>query len=289
MTERLDNEPTTPVGGPEVAATTAAQMRPTGRRTILRRFVVIGAAGAALVVVAGVAANLWVAWSGGRGNVASAAGAPTAQVAIILGAKAWRDRPSPMLADRLDIGIELYKAGKVPKLLLSGDHGTTSYDEVNTMRAYVLARGVPEADVFTDHAGFSTYDTMYRARDVFLVERALVVTQGFHLARAVYTARALGLTATGVAADQHDYPGVTLQLTLRDWLARVKAVVQLHVLHASPRFLGPSIPITGDGRASLGDTRDARPACGMTWRAPRRGRTTRARRYQPLVSSISPS
>jgi SanA protein len=217
-----------------------------------RSALVAVAAGVAIVAAAVLVANLWVAWRGGRGAVAAPGDAPNAQVAIVLGARAWGTTPSPMLADRLDIGIELYKAGKVPKLLLSGDHGTTAYDEVNTMRAYVLARGVPPADVFTDHAGFSTYDTMYRARDVFQVKRALVVTQGFHLARAVYTARALGLVVTGVPADQHDYPGVTLQLTMRDWLARVKAVLQLHVLHAGPRFLGPPIPITGDGRASLG-------------------------------------
>jgi SanA protein len=245
VAEQRDTEP---------EAVNTAEVGTAGRRRRRRLWWTAAAvgAGAAFVAVAVLATNLWVVWQGGRGNVASVAEAPTAQVAIVLGARAWGDRPSPMLADRLDVGIALYRAGKVPKLLLSGDHGTTSYDEVKAMRAYVLARGIPPADVFTDHAGFSTYDTMYRARDVFRVERALVVTQGFHLARAVYTARALGLTVTGVPADQHDYPGVTFQLTVRDWLARVKAALQLHVLHAKPRFLGPPIPITGDGRTSLG-------------------------------------
>jgi SanA protein len=156
-----------------------------------------------------------------------------------------------MLADRLETAVELYKSGKVDKLLLSGDHGQTTYDEVNAMLAYVRQRGVADEDAFTDHAGFSTYDTMYRARDVFEVRSALVVTQGFHLTRAVYTARVLGIDAVGVAADRRPYAGER-QLIVRDWLARVKAFFQLHVTRPEPRYLGPAIPIDGDGRATRG-------------------------------------
>ena len=119
------------------------------------------------------------------------------------------------------------------------------------MLDYVLERGVPEEDVFTDHAGFSTYDTIYRARDVFKVTTALVVTQKFHLARAVYTARALGLDATGVRADIQPYGGER-RFAIRDWLARVKALWQLHVTKPEPRYLGPAIPIDGDGRTTRG-------------------------------------
>jgi SanA protein len=155
-----------------------------------------------------------------------------------------------MLADRLDTGITLYKLGKVKKLLLSGDHGTTHYDETNAMRRYVLARGIPEEDIFMDHAGFSTYDTMYRARDVFQVTTALVVTQRFHLDRAVYTARQLGLETTGVPADIQPYSNEA-KFAVRDWFARCKALLDLSLLHPLPRFLGPQIPITGDGRATL--------------------------------------
>jgi SanA protein len=173
-------------------------------------------------------------------------------VAIVLGAKVYATgTPAPMLTDRLDTGIALYKLGKVDKILLSGDHGQKTYDEVNAMLDYVVARGVPDEDVFTDHAGFSTYDTMYRARDVFEVKDALVVTQGFHLARAVYTARALGLEATGVVADIQPYANER-RFAMRDWLARVKAFVQLHVTKPLPRYLGPVIPIDGDGRATRG-------------------------------------
>jgi SanA protein len=156
-----------------------------------------------------------------------------------------------MLADRLETGVELYRLGKVEKLLLSGDHGTVPYDEVNAMRTYVIERGVPPEDIFMDHSGFSTFDSMYRARDVFLVTDALVVTQDFHLPRAVYTARALGLEATGVSADRRPYRD-TGRLAVREWLARCKAFLQLQVLNSRPRFLGPTIPITGDGRATEG-------------------------------------
>jgi len=208
-----------------------------------------------VVVLAGLAVlipNLIVTRSAADHIVAAPAEAPQAQVAIVLGAKVYDNgTPAPMLTDRLETGIALYKLGKVDKLLLSGDHGQTDYDEVNTMLDYVLARGVPDEDVFTDHAGFSTYDTMYRARDVFQVTTALIVTQGFHLARAVYTARALGLEATGVAADIQPYADER-RFAMRDWLARVKAFVQLHITHPEPRYLGPLIPIDGDGRATRG-------------------------------------
>lgn len=184
--------------------------------------------------------------------VVSPGDAPQAKVAIVLGARVYSDgTPSPMLADRLATGVELYKLGKVQKLLLSGDHGTTTYDEVNAMLRYCLERGIPDADIFTDHAGFDTYDTMYRARDVFKVTDALVVTQRFHLPRAVYIARTLGLQATGVVADIQPYTG-EWRFALREWPARVKAFFQLHVTKPQPRFLGPVLPIDGDGRVTRG-------------------------------------
>jgi SanA protein len=198
-----------------------------------------------LVVLAALAilvTNLIVTQSAADHIVKTPEDAPHAQAAIVLGARVYEDgTPSPMLADRLETGIKLYKLGKVDKILLSGDHGQATYDEVNVMLKYVLARGVPDEDVFTDYAGFDTYDTMYRARDVFKVETALVVTQGFHLSRAVYTARALGLEATGVGADIQQYPN-EWRFAMREWLARGKAILQLHITHPGPRFLGPAIP-----------------------------------------------
>ncbi len=195
--------------------------------------------------------NLIIVRSADPHIVKSAADAPKATCAIVLGALVSNGAPSGPLADRLNTGIALYKAGKVQKLLLSGDHGTTTYDEVNVMRTYCLDRGVADQDIFMDHAGFDTYETMYRARDVFKVTDCLVVTQDFHLPRAVYIARRLGLNATGVRTAPWTYGG-EWRFSLREWPARVKAFFQVDVTHPKPKFLGPAIPITGDGRATRG-------------------------------------
>ncbi|WP_461372621.1 SanA/YdcF family protein [Candidatus Aquicultor sp.] len=206
----------------------------------------------ALVLVIGVVSVLvmnLVVVCGAQGHIVrSPDKAPRAPVAIVLGAKVLKSRRlSDMLADRVNAGIDLYKKGKVKKLLLTGDHGRTAYDEVNSMRKYALQRGVPAGDIFMDHAGFNTYDSMYRARDVFGVKQAVIVTQDFHLARSVYTARALGIDASGVSADRHIYAGV-VRNEAREALARIKAFIQLTITHPRPKFLGPKIPITGDGR-----------------------------------------
>jgi SanA protein len=204
-----------------------------------------------VIAAVGLVPNLITVYSARGHIVPSPQAAPQAEVAIVLGAGVYPDGSlSPMLADRLATAVELYKLGKVHKLLVSGDHGTVTYDEVNKMLKYCVDHGVPDQDVFTDHAGFSTYETMYRARDVFRVTDALVVTQDFHLARAVYTARALGLDATGVSANLQPYSETGSML--REWPARVKAWFQLHMTKPGPRFLGPVMPIDGDGRATRG-------------------------------------
>jgi SanA protein len=218
------------------------------RRTA-RRLVLAAAAAVAAGLAAVVAANLVVVWSAASHTV-GLDDLPRRQAAIVLGAWARPDgEPSDALADRLEAGLELYRAGVVGKLLLSGDHGREKYDEVNAMRRYVLEAGVPREDVFLDHAGFSTYETMYRARDVFQVRDAVIVTQDFHLARSVYTARALGIDAVGYRAAPRRYT-TTLRMTVREWLARCKALLELHALRPAPRYLGEAIPITGDGRAT---------------------------------------
>ena len=112
---------------------------------------------------------------------------------IVLGAGLWDDKPSPMLKDRLEKGISLYKAGAAPKLLMSGDHGRTGYNEVQVMKQYAIDAGVPSEDIFMDHAGFSTYESMIRARDIFGVTSPIVVTQKYHLYRAVYIGKSLGI------------------------------------------------------------------------------------------------
>ena len=190
---------------------------------------------------------------GARGETsATLAGVPHAQAALVLGAQVKPDgRPSDMLADRIAAAADLYRSGRVDKLLLSGDHGRWAYDEVGTMRRALLARGIPARDLFTDHAGFDTWDSAQRARRVFGVRSVVVVTQRFHMARALFAAHRAGLHATGFAADRRDYGGVMGRLRLREALARVKVVADA-VTGAEPRFLGPALPIEGDGRASWG-------------------------------------
>jgi SanA protein len=158
-----------------------------------------------------------------------------------------------MLVDRVRAAEDLYRAGRVDKLLLSGDHSRVNYDEVGTMRRMMLADGIPAADIFTDHAGFDTWDSAQRAKRVFDVRSAVVVTQGFHMARALYEARHAGLKASGFLADRRNYGRVMPRLKAREALARVKAFGDV-LTDAPPKFLGVQIPITGDGRKSWGPT-----------------------------------
>lgn len=158
--------------------------------------------------------------------------------------------PSLMLRDRLDMGLALFEAEAAPKLLMSGDHSRTDYDEVNAMKSYAMERGVASRDVFTDHAGFSTYESMYRARDIFQAKRVIIVSQRYHLYRAVYDARALGLEAWGVAAEDIAYLGQTAR-DMREILARGKDWLYC-ILQPEPTFLGEAIPVSGDGDLSSG-------------------------------------
>ena len=123
---------------------------------------------------------------------------PESDAVMVLGAKVYNNgKPSPVLRDRLDYGYELYAQGKVKKILVSGDHGQIDYDEVNIMKDYLIEKGVPREDIFMDHAGFNTYDSMYRAKAIFCIETLLISTQDFHIARSIYIARKLGIDAYG--------------------------------------------------------------------------------------------
>lgn len=187
----------------------------------------------------------------GRDRVYSVDDTPKAEAAVVLGARVYKNGAlSQVLLDRMDTGIELYLNGKVTKLLLTGDHGQLTYDEVNAMRKYAISRGVPDDDIFMDHAGFSTYDSMYRAKEVFRVKKAVIVTQEFHLARALYIAWAVGLEASGVIADKREYIGMEY-IYAREVLARTKAAAQV-IAGSKPKYLGPAIPISGDGRVTKG-------------------------------------
>ena len=170
---------------------------------------------------------------------------------LVLGCQVKDDGvPSHMLEDRLKRGVYLYKLGAAPKLLMSGDHGRTDYNEVGTMKEYAIKAGIPSEDIFMDHAGFSTYESLYRAKEVFCAEKILIVTQKYHLYRALYIAQALGLEAWGVDADYRSYTGQTNR-EVREVLARVKDF-GLSILQPAPTYLGEEIPISGNGN----DTND---------------------------------
>lgn len=168
---------------------------------------------------------------------------------LILGAGLLPDgTPNRMLQDRLDKGIALYQSGAAPKILISGDNGQEEYDEVNAMKDYILKAGIKPEDIFMDHAGFSTYESMYRARDIFRVQKAIVITQKYHQYRALYIARGLGLEAYGVVSEPRSYNG-QIYRELREILARNKDFFKV-MLKPEPTYLGETIPINGSGLKS---------------------------------------
>jgi vancomycin permeability regulator SanA len=165
---------------------------------------------------------------------------------IVLGCSVHSDgTPSHMLEDRLKRGVALYHAGAAPKILMSGDHGTEHYDEVSTMKRYAVEAGIPSEDVFMDHAGFSTYETVYRAKEIFGAKKILIVTQQYHLYRAMYIAQAMDLEVYGVAADYRQYSGQFAR-DVREVLARVKDF-GMTIFWPEPTYLGEPIPISGSG------------------------------------------
>lgn len=165
---------------------------------------------------------------------------------LILGCKVHSDgQPSAMLEDRLRRGVALFQAGAAPKILMSGDHGTVTYNEVQAMKQYAIDNGVASGDVFMDHAGFSTYESIYRAKEVFQAKKIIIVTQEYHLYRALYVAQAIGIEAYGVAADYRNYSGQTAR-DIREILARNKDFLTA-VFKPLPTYLGDIIPVSGNG------------------------------------------
>lgn len=188
-------------------------------------------------------------------TVEEAAKLPDVDCILVLGCGVWDDgRPSHMLEDRLKRSLELFELGASEKLLMSGDHGRTNYDEVNVMKSFVVDAGVPSEDVFMDHAGFSTYESMYRAKEIFQAKKIIIVTQGYHLYRAIYIAQRLGLEAYGVASDYRTYTGQQAR-DLREVLARVKDFGTC-IFKPEPTYLGEAIPIWGDGNLTNDENSD---------------------------------
>lgn len=169
---------------------------------------------------------------------------------LILGAGVKNGKPTPMLRDRLLTGIKLYENGKAAKIIMSGDHGSTAYDEVNVMRLFAAERGVKEEDIFTDHAGFSTYDSIYRAKNIFEADNIIIVSQKYHLHRALYIAERLGVNAVGVSANLNPYGG-QLKREIREILARDKDFFKC-IIKPESEYMGDKIPVSGDGRSTIG-------------------------------------
>ena len=169
---------------------------------------------------------------------------------LILGAGVKDDKPKPMLRDRLLTGIELYKSGAAEKIIMSGDHGRADYDEVNVMRAFALEQGVSAEDIFLDHAGFSTYDSVYRAKNIFGAENIIIVSQKYHLYRALYISEKLDVKAAGVSADLNTYGG-QLKRDIREIIARDKDFFKC-IVKPEAEIMGDKIPLDGDGSITLG-------------------------------------
>ena len=170
---------------------------------------------------------------------------------LVLGCGVWDDgTPTDMLADRIKVGIRAYESGVSDRLLMSGDHSRKDYDEVNTMKAIAVENGIPADNVFCDHAGFSTYESMYRAADIFGADKIVIVTQSYHLPRAIYDAQKLGIEAYGISADERTYMG-QMYRDVRELLARAKDFVWC-IVQPEPTFRGEKIPITANGSLTDG-------------------------------------
>lgn len=167
---------------------------------------------------------------------------PPQPIAIVFGAGVWDDgTPTPMLADRVQAAVDLYKMGRVQKILMTGDNSSPDYNEVEAMRRYAEERGIPSTDITLDYAGFSTYESCYRAKDIFGIQHAVLITQRYHLPRAVYTCRQMGVEVVGLGTpDWGTFRNDSMRYyTLREVLAIAKALWQVHITRPRPTFLEP--------------------------------------------------
>lgn len=212
----------------------------------IRRLLIIGI-GLFVLAILGIAFLRGFSAVQASGYIYSLDAVPERPVAIVFGAQVFPSgRLSAMLADRVRLGAELYRSGKVQALLFTGDNSEVTYNEPEAMRRYALELGIPDEAITLDYAGFSTYDSCYRARDIFLVNQAILVTQDFHLDRALLICNALGVDSVGVAADVMRPTGYArrslLMSELREFPATALAVFDL-VRQDLPTYLGDPLPI----------------------------------------------
>ena len=209
---------------------------------LIKLLLILGISGIALLTIARLitAIHSW-------GRVYSPEDVPQEQVAIVFGAGLWQDgSPTPVLRDRIQAAADLYFQNKVEKLLMSGDNRFADYDEPTAMKNYALKLGVPENAIVLDYAGRRTYDTCYRAKKIFGVKSAILITQEFHLSRALYLCDTLGVESIGVKADQRVYlKRLRFFWNTRESLATLTAFIDLYITHPLP-VLGEYEPIFSD-------------------------------------------
>ncbi len=198
-----------------------------------------------LIIVTLLSVNIYVRLSTKKRIINNYTNLDNIDCILILGAGVKNNRPSLMLEDRLQKGLELYNNSVSNKIIVSGDHGRKDYDEVNIMKEFLTQNNVSSSDIFMDHAGFSTYDSIYRAKEIFKTKKIVIVSQEYHLYRALYIADKLGLEAYGVKAEPKDYYGSALR-EVREVIARIKDFFKV-IIKPKPRYLGETIPVNGDG------------------------------------------
>lgn len=220
-------------------------------KTILKRIILVELCLALPFSLGVFAVNGYVKHVGGKRIITpeEAASLEDVDCILVLGCLVYSNgSPSDSLADRLTVALDLYNKGAAHKFIMSGDHGRIHYNEVQVMKNFAVDRGVPSEDVFMDHAGFSTYESVYRAKEVFCAKKVIIVTQEYHLYRALYIANQLGLEAYGVTSDLNVYINQA-DHSAREVLARVKDCVT-GIFKPAPTYLGEKIPVRGDGNVT---------------------------------------
>jgi len=216
-----------------------------------KKFLIVVGLVFAVVFVSGLFVSFYVKFAGSDCIVKDIGDLPfKADAVLILGAKVYPEtgKMSDVLKDRVDTGFDVYSAGKVEKIIVSGDNGQEEYDEVNVMKNYLLEKGISSEDLFMDHAGFDTYDSVYRTKNIFGVDSLVIVTQEFHLPRALYISDALEIKSCGVIADRRKYRSA-VRNDFREFLARYKAFFDVN-LGTKSKYLGDKIDIGGNGRVT---------------------------------------
>ena len=178
---------------------------------------------------------------------------PKNKVGIIFGAGINGDKPSKYLKDRLDAGIKLFKAKKINKILLSGDNGSDAHDELTVMKIYCFKNGIDTTKIYIDYAGFDTYSTMFRAKNIFKIDKAILITQEYHLNRAIYIGNNLGIESIGFSANQGEYKNYNY-VRFREYFSICKSVIDV-IRNRDPHFLGTEININGVSNYSKDDKR----------------------------------